>query len=303
MAAIQLVDFEDIYSAVMELLKIQSSDTTTLARIKRDINTVYADVIGRKNWWWNRSLTTLQTSAKITTGTVSVTEGSTTLTFSSAPAASVTGWRIKLGSKNEVFTISSHSGGSTSATLNVAWNYDNASGQTYTLYKDFISLPTDCKETFLVEHQLYAGAMDATDLMKFRRIVAQAPTREGPPIVYTTDDFDSSDQRKLRFWPAVNPNPVNLNVDYIMNFTALDLDGDEPIIPLSDRNVLFYGAVWLAKDRTTDMEGANKYLQLYEKKLSDMAANLEDSFSGPVLKVSRGYLATKRRARRRRDID
>lgn len=303
MAAIQLIDFEDIYSAVLELLKIQSSDTTTLNRIKRDINIIYADVVSRQNWWWNRSVTTVATKPKITTGTVSATLNSTSITLSSAPAASVLGYKIKIQGRKEVFTIAAHTGGSTSATLNIAWNYASVSGQTYVLWKDFTELPTDCKETFIVQHQNDSQPMIATDMAKFRQITAQLPDKSGFPVYYTTDDFDSSDQRRLRFFPAVTDNAVNIDVDYIMNFVGLDVAGDEPIIPISDRMVLFYGAAWMAWDRQRNEEAANKYLQLYEKKLSEMASNLQDSFSGPTLKASRGYLAAKRRQRRRRYSD
>lgn len=300
MAAIQLVDFEDIYTAIIEMLKIQASDTITINRIKRDINIAYEDVISRHNWWWNRSLTTLQTPAYISTGTITATDGSTSVTFSSAPAASVANYKIRFEGDAEVYTISSHTGGSTSATLNVAYVGTTAAGKTYKVWKDFVSLPTDCKETFLVQHQHYSQPMQAVGLSEFRRIVAQQPDRIGPPVYYTTDDYDSNGQRRLRYWPAVNEDKINIDVDYIMNYTALELDGDEPIMPINDRTVLFYYGASAAWRRERNTEEANNYYQLGEKKLAEMASKLEDSREAPVLRASPGYLAQKRQQRRGR---
>ena len=61
MAAYKLTDFSDIYLAVMEELKLQTSDTTSLNRIKRMVNMIYLDeVVPASRWFWlygNTSLT------------------------------------------------------------------------------------------------------------------------------------------------------------------------------------------------------------------------------------------------------
>lgn len=300
MAAIQLVDFEDIYTAIIELLKIQSTDTSTINRIKRDINIALDDVISRHNWWWNRSLTTLQLSSRITTGTISVTSGSTSVTFSSAPAPSVANYKIKFTGSPEVYTISSHIASAASASLNIAFIGATTAAKNYTLWKDYVQLPTDCKETFIVQHQHFDQPMEAVGLMDFRRIVAQEPDRVGVPLYYCTDDYDSSGKRKLRYWPAIYTANVNMDVDYIMNFIPLDTDGDEPIMPLNDRTVLFYFGCAHAWRRERNTEEANNYFQLGEKKLAEMASKLEDSKDSPILRASLGYLAQKRQQRRGR---
>lgn len=300
MSAITLVDFEDIYTAIIELLKIQASDTVTLNRIKRDINIAYEDVIARGNWWWTRSLTTLQTPTKVSDGTISLTADSTSITFSSAPSASVANYKLKVQGRSEIYTIASHTASSTSATLNIAYTGSTESGLTFTCWKDFVQLPTDCKETFLVQHQIYNQPLIPVGLSDFRRIVAQAPDREGPPIYYTTDDFDSDGKRRMRYWPAVYSSKINVDVDYILAVVPLDLDGDEPAMPIHDRTVLFYFGASHAWERERNPESAAKYFQLGEKKLAEMASKLEDSRETPTLKPSSGYLAQKRRQKRGR---
>lgn len=301
MAAITLVDFEDIYTAIMELLKIQSTDATTKARIKRDINIAYEDIIARHNWWWNRSVTTMQLPTKIVTGTVNVTDGSTSITFSSAPAVSVANYKFKVKGQEDVYTIAAHSAGNASATLNVSYAKPTAATVSYTLWKDYVELPTDCKETFLVQHQAYNQPMEPLGLSDFRRVVAQNPEKEGPPMFYTTDDYTSGGKRKLRYWPAVNSEKVNVDIDYIMGFNPLDLDGDEPIMPIHDRTVLFYFGAAHAWRRERNTEEANNYFQLGEKKITEMASKLEDSRQMPTLRSSLGYLSQKRKQRRGRN--
>lgn len=300
MAAVYILDFEDIYSAILQLVKIQSTDTASISRIKRDINIAYEDVISRHAWWWNRSVTTLQLPAKITTGTIAVTSASTSVTFSSAPAASVANYKIKFAGHAEVYTISAHTAAATAATLNIAFIGDTDAATTYTCWKDFAQLPTDCKETFIVQHQQDSQPMEAVGMSDFRRIVAQQPDREGYPLYYTTDDYDSSGKRRLRYWPAVNTVKTNVDVDYIMSFTALDVDGDEPIMPVHDRTVLYYFAASHAWRRERNPEEANNYWQMGEKKIAEMASHMEDSKDTPVLRVGLGYMASKRQQRRGR---
>ena len=45
MAAITLTDFKDIFTAVAEAAKVQSTDTTNINRIKRWINTAYINTV------------------------------------------------------------------------------------------------------------------------------------------------------------------------------------------------------------------------------------------------------------------
>jgi hypothetical protein len=300
MAAIYILDFEDIYTAILELLKIQASDTVTLARIKRNVNIAYEDVISRHNWWWNRAVITVQLPARLNSGTLAITQGATAVTFSSSISPSVANYKLKIQGSPEVYTISTHTSGTAAATLNIAFVGATVTAATYTMWLDYVALPTDCKETFLVQHQHFTQPMISCGLEEFRRIVAQQPDRVGPPQFYTTDDQDSNGKRRLRYWPAVYTAKINLDVDYMLNFVGLDAAGDEPIMPINDRTVLFYYGAAFSWSRERNPEEFNTYFQLGEKKLAEMASKLEDSKGAPVLRVGRGYMAQKRMQRRGR---
>lgn len=299
MAALSLIDFQDIQNAIMEELKIPSTDTTTLNRIKRDINIAYQDLCSRHNFWWLRKRVSIQTSPKIITGTISITNDSDSITFSSAPTASIKNYKLKITGFDEIYEIQSHIAATTTATLRVPFKGTTNATASYIVWKDFVDLPTDLKETELIDHQHFDQPMRPQGLTKFRRIVASNPALEDKPVYYTTDDFNvAGTERQLKFWPAIDKTGVTLDVDYIQAVDDLDLNGDEPLVPLTDRIVLMYGGLKRAWSRERNEQMAIKNEQLYEKKIAEMAKHLEDSSDTPVFKVSSGYLASKRRRRR-----
>ena len=89
MAIYQLKTFADIVSAAIEELKIQSTDTVSIQRLKRDINMVYMqEVVPYDHWSWLRGAIDLVHKAYVSTGTATITNGSTTVTLTSAPSTS-----------------------------------------------------------------------------------------------------------------------------------------------------------------------------------------------------------------------
>jgi hypothetical protein len=72
-----------------------------------------------EEWWWLRAddQGVLTLNPVEDTGTVSVTNNSTLITFSSAPTPSVAGRHFKVDDHADVFIISSHTASTTSATL------------------------------------------------------------------------------------------------------------------------------------------------------------------------------------------
>jgi hypothetical protein len=90
-------------------------------------NLAYKAVLGSFRWPWLLKNSIIQTVADITTGTVSVNAGSTSGTFSSAPAVSVANlYMIQFTSvSNDWYLISAHTAAQTSFTLAkcVCWFY------------------------------------------------------------------------------------------------------------------------------------------------------------------------------------
>lgn len=197
--------FADLVAAVREELGVQSTDTTGVNRIKREINAVYQELTAEKNWWWLEGHTTVQLPAYISTGTVTVTQGSADITFSTAPAQSQKGKLFAVDGFNEIYIIESHTAGSTSAKLSELYAGSTTSTGTYKLFTDRIPLPTDCKETVEVWHDHHSKTLEPCGKQDFRKLVSAAPRNENKPIYYYTGDYnDPAQTSNITSLPAVS---------------------------------------------------------------------------------------------------
>jgi len=296
MAAIELVDFADIKNAVAEAAKVQSTDTTNINRIKRWINLAYLNkVVPAKRWWWLRNHTVLKIIPKLTTGTVSVTQDSTTITFSSAPATSVAGQFFTSNSNEEIYRISTHTVASTTAILDSDYIGTTDTAANYQVWPYRFALPANCKEVIEVYTDRFPVPLDNVGFQEFRRIMQEIPKREGLPQSYSVSDFDASGNREMYIYPAISTERVLIQVDYIQEAPALDLDGDEPLMPVEDRSVLFLFGLekaWKYINRNTE-RGTETAAEANEK-LALMMGDAQDSVDLPRLQPSLRYLIRKR---------
>lgn len=313
MAANKVLDFQDIIDAVLEELKYQSSDTVSIARIKRDINMGYVhEVIPYKRWWW------LQASTKIVHNnfwpqgaiTVSVTPDSTAITFSTAPDSglgSFKGYRFSVDGFDEIYEISAHTAGATAATLTSTYQGSLNATASFKVWRDRIDLPTDCRETIEVGHNRYSGQMKPIGYQDMRRIRSQGEKVQGFPVNYTTTTYydpstgdaelETDRYRQMIIHPAISQQNVTINVDYIKEVAELDDGADEPLIPREDRIVLVYYALFKAWTRERNPEAAAQAFSLFQKKLDRMAGDTEDSMDTPSVSPKSRYLRAMRTSR------
>lgn len=205
MAVYQLRTFADLVAAVREEVGIQSSDTTAVNRIKRDLNIVYQELLAEKQWWWLQGNVSVPLPAYVSSGTASVAAGSSTVTLSVAPGTSRAGHCFAVDGYSEIYTIESHTAGSD--TLKLASEYTGATvaAGSYKIWSDCIPLPVDLKETIEVRHDHNSRGMDPVGLQDFRRIAAAAPRAEGRPQVYhLTDYVDPTPYSAISGLPAVS---------------------------------------------------------------------------------------------------
>lgn len=109
------------------------------------INQIYRAILAGGNefelelgspWTWARSQrpATLVLKPKFDTGTVSVVNGSTTITFSPAPTISLQGQWFKVIGRPELFRINSHTASVATATIDTAYTDDTGSGLAFDVY-------------------------------------------------------------------------------------------------------------------------------------------------------------------------
>ena len=292
-----LITYEDIYTAICEELKVPTTDGTTLARIKRDINMIYQNHVipfKPRAWWWLETKDRIITYEKVDTGTVTATLDSTSITFSSAPSVDLDGYYIQLTGYPEVVKISAHTAGQTTATLEEAWCLETATAVSFRAWRDYAPLDADLKDVIAVNHHRMSRPLDALPNPKFSEIRNRNPGYEGFPRYYNTGDFDSNGQRILRWYPACWDTKVTLHVEGRCEATALSADADEPLMPVEDRIVLFYGACSRAWARERNESEAQKNWNLFMSKLAEMAAKSGDAPQVVEIETDRDYLRQKR---------
>ena len=186
----------------------------------------------------------INTSASYTTGTVAVTNNSTTVTGTDTSwTSSHVGWIFKVGTEYyEVSAVVS----ATELTLKNAYIGDTASGSSYSLIKMHYSLPSDFKSVRWIKQ-----------LVTHDRII---PLSEFTMAEYLTDEFSYSGElsgyiisgnKKIRFFPT--PTAVKrVYICYDKELASINSTGAESIIP-SKWHMLFVFAlsevVWRRLDR------------------------------------------------------
>lgn len=265
--------FLELRQRVAEELGIDATDTSTdnnasiANKLKEWVNARYRLLCGRRKWNWMLKDTIIQTSTEITTGTVTATNASTSITFSSGPTPSVAGWRIQFAGSDDWYTISAHTATQTGATLTHAYLGSTGSGKTYKLRKVYYTLPADCAAVFTLRQSRDENKLVYCPIRKFDEIVPDR-TQTGTPRFYTIVGRDSSASPlyRIEFYPVPNV-AMNLDCRYYEVFAEMSADGDEPRIPTEFHDFL----VW-------DVLGSYGYMFLDDTRVSAAAALAEKTF-------------------------
>jgi hypothetical protein len=227
----------------------------------RFLNQAYVAVLSGSNefeidfgdpWHWARDTDPgiLMLEAPVTTGTVTFTNGSAAIVFSSAPAASVEGWFIKVDGRPTIYRIDAHTAASVNATLDSV--YLEASGATaYTCFKLIYNLGQNILRLveplrhYRTDENLYEVSAEARDkihsieLNRFRVEWPLTRVKQGIP-----DKFTILRQSESEFTVQLNRYPEEkMRVEYdkiSVPEGLIDADDSIPIIPRGDRDVLQY---------------------------------------------------------------
>ena len=295
-ATTQLTDFSDLYTDLQNRVRVQTGVTATANQAKRYINIALHDMhlgFDYRFPWAERSAL-LRTQAEYTTGTVTATKGSTTLTGSgtswdtnndfSVKNMRVNG-KVRIAGGLTPYTISAV-GGDTSATLSTAFVDTTTSGATYVYYEDEYALAADFLRPVDLQKFSDQVSIDLIGRTEFRR---RYPTNSttGRPSVATIIDAPFSGNttpvRRVRFHPAPSTAMV-IPYTYITGYLAvssagvaaanLSADSDEPIIPLRYRHALVFHALyhWYRdkKDDTRSGDAKGEYTDIMLRISSDV---------------------------------
>lgn len=265
-ATSQLTDYSDLFTDLQNRVRATTGVTATENQAKRYINIALHDMhVGMDyRFPWAERSAVLRLRAQYSTGTLSATKGSTTLTGSStawntADDFSVANVRangkIRIAGALDPYTISSVAS-DTSATLTSAFVDTTTSGATYVYYEDEYDLASDFLRPVDAQRFSAQAPIDLIGRTEFRR---RYPANSAPsrPTVATVIDFAPSGNttpiRRVRFHPPPSTT-MRLPYTYITGNLAVSSSGagqanlsansDEPIVPLRYRHAIVCHALY-----------------------------------------------------------
>ena len=240
--------YSDLQTRIANRLRIPTTNTTEMTKIQAMLNDVYRDIWMKYNWWWCVKRSTLVTADDISTGTVSVTNASTSITFSSAPTPSVAGRVFMVDSNADslaVYRISSHTAGATAATLDAVYTGATDTAAGYKVYQDTYSLPTDLGTLIHVKRYGYSWPMD--DIGYERMLdLKNYDTRVSKPQAYAVYDFATTGDPTTARNIIVHPYPdkdYRLEIHYKRTLNTEISGTTRPLIPDDYVQLLVYGTL------------------------------------------------------------
>lgn len=283
----------DIKTAVLNHVGELTNGTSPYdSRALEYINRVYQEIVSGSSvfvpdlgepWSWAKAQSpgTFVVRPPYETGTVSLTAGLASGSFSIASPISLTGQYLRVEGRSEVFRISSHVAAATAFTLDAP--YTDASGTfafkvhqlTYSLGGGGVKIQRLVEPMRVYRGQSYEGDSEG----KVYGVGSDSLTREWPLGLLqrgTPTHFATIGEVDGVFSIRVNKSVNELTkfeYEYIPVPADLTASPDTtPIIPREDRVVLVYGATYLLMVDKEDTR-ADYYFRLAQQKLQAMVLN------------------------------
>lgn len=252
----------DLLATVLEKAGEKTDGTSDFASMALTlINRAYFDITQggaeflptvNEDWLWLRERSTITLETVITTGTVSVTNNSASITFSSAPAKDLDDWFFKVDTHEDVFRISAHTAAQAGATLDSVYTGDTDATANYKVFKLEYTLATGAQRILSpMRIQRTNNKKKRIDGISIDRIPADNLVRAGIP-----DNFALISETIVRFDKYVETEMVR--VDYWYKKLPSDLTNgasEEPLVPWKYRKViadiaLYYLLIDMNDDRS-----------------------------------------------------
>lgn len=296
MANLDLVNFEDIFSAVARQVKGDTADTETLNKIKESINRRYREIASRKKWKWlieNRRA--LRLRQRYNTGTISLTNGQRIITgVGTTFTATHRRWWIKPTGDNPSYRVIAVPS-ATSILINTEHTEATLTGAAYTLYQSEVALPPDLEDIDDVRIDGQTYSVEPRGPAFLNMLKQRYSTMTGKPKYYSIDDqmyfsspplgqfilgFDFLGEvltKAMSVFPHIPDQDYTIHLRYKRKITALVANADIPLIPEEHRHVLFDYVMsdWYFANR---QDTTGRYYQgLGDKVMEEMEARYLDT--------------------------
>jgi len=278
-----------ILTRCMNSLRLPESNTTQQTRVLDILNEVYRDILAKYTWFWLVKRQVFNTTAKVTTGTIDLTGGSTTAILSAPPSEDLTGRKLLVPSNSEdaaTYRIASASTASSAITLDAAYTGSSAASQSYGVYQDEYSLATDCGRVLFMKRYGFTSKLEIVH-PEDMQVTKGFDTSEGQPQTAALWEFattgDPTTARRVTLWPLPD-QAYRVEVWYKQRGNQ-ELSGTAiPLIPDEWAQVLVYGTLSRAYPvLLNDTERGKYYLGLFNDVLNLMVAQQREYEGHPAI--------------------
>lgn len=266
-----------------------SSDTTVQSNVARWLNIVRQDIAGRWPWPFLQSRESLATIPDITTGTVSVNSGSTSVshnltdwTTSAFPSV----YMIQFQNARDWYGITAN--GTNNLTLATAYQgTSNLTNGTYIVRKIFYSLSSAVDRILDIRNwntpvKLVQTNYGVIDYMR------PNPQSTNSVVAYVAYGIDSSGNVQITPFGFPSDNRL-LEVRYLKRLTDVS-SGTDVEIPAKWHHVVNFGAIAMGFMYLRKPDVASIWTNAYEKKIQDMKEEMHVSLDdADVLKSMDQY--------------
>lgn len=192
-------------------------------------------------WWWLRSPNpgVITLDPVIDSGTVSVTNNSTSATLSATQATSMAGRFFKIDGDQDVFKISAHTAGTDALTLDSPYTGDTNTAASYKLMKTIYTLASDLL-SLVGPIRGYRDRETHIDHMSAQEMDSYWPLTDlqsGMP-----QNFSFLGETTIRFshyGGKTSTEYIRLDYEYLIKPADLtDSASEEPVVPIEYRHIL-----------------------------------------------------------------
>lgn len=271
-----------IIDAVLKATAHSNPESQSLKRatILTSINNIYQDVCMDRPWRWLQQSYDISFYAPYSEGTVSITQGSDTVTATGASfVANFVNPRsiFRVGTTSTIYHVAEILS-PVSLRLETPFAEDTVTDVTYEIGRNVIRLPreVDSIQPIIIDGQVKMQVTGPSDL---RYAQSRNPSYTGRPFMGSVTWNDTDNRLYLEVYPTPDKR-YNALLPYKASIEALeDSEDSTPLIPDTYRAVLFYGALAeflypFMKDPVGSAKAEARYLRFLirmqnDKRLSD----------------------------------
>lgn len=226
--------FQSLYQTIQSAIGDESADT--LSRIQEFLNEGQRVIWNAHGWYFRKKKARFNTVAPYTTGTITATQSSTTLSISGGSLTGLEGYKFSLGASSPYYRILSVAVGGLSATLEVGYAGTTVTTSTFLIYKDEYELPTSVKS--MISAKVLRSGWEELEYIDADRIDSFMSTQQlgtGVPRFYNSDGVSysiSTSPNSLHMWLAPVPDDIHpVEYTYLASVTDMSDDDDTPSLP------------------------------------------------------------------------